>query len=138
MKTFGNVSGGSFNLSTSGLTWNPDTWYYVAMVVDTAGQEAGMAEFSFYRAAYGDTSLSLLYSAVGQAPGDANSGLTIGGDTVANSRTFQGYIDEVQFSNIARSADYLATYAIPEPSTVALGVIGMGFVLFRSRRLHRQ
>jgi len=138
MKTFGNVTDSSFNISTSGLTWNLNTWYYVALVVDTTGQDAGMAEFSFYRAAYGDTSLTLLHSTTGLAPGDANSGLSIGGETTANSRSFQGYIDEVQFSNIARSADYLATYAIPEPSAIALGAIGIGLILLRVRRSQRR
>lgn len=138
MKAYGNVTGGSFNISTSGLTWEIDTWYYVALVVDTTGQEAGMAEYNFYRAAYGTESLSLLHTAIGQAPGDADSGLTIGGETSANARTFQGYMDEVHFSNIARSEDYLSSYGvIPEPSTSLLVCLGLGLALFRAQRLRR-
>lgn len=135
-RLFGNTAGGVAH-STAGLTWENDLWYYVALVADTAGSGAGLGEarYSFYRATNGATALTLVDSIIGNAATNVSaSNFRIAGETAASTRTFHGFIDEVHYSGVARSEQYLLAH-VPEPTHAML--IAFGSVLFLGWRRKR-
>ncbi len=134
MLAMGNASGGSFSGSTAALSWASDTWYYVALTVNTDGQAAGMALYTFHRMELGGTSLTTVDSFVGAAPvNPGTAGFLIGGNTSSGTTSFGGWIDEVHYSDISRSYAYLAAAAIPEPSTYGLALCAATLLAGRAR-----
>jgi len=61
------VRGDPGTIQTAGLTWDSNTWYYIALVADTTGQTPGNALYSFYRGTNFAPSLTLVGSIVGLA-----------------------------------------------------------------------
>lgn len=125
LRLFGN-NNGSVAHSTPALTWDPGVWYYVALVSDTTGQAPGEALYSFYRATSGATNLTLIDSLVTNAAVNTTSSesIFIGGPTTSDDdRTFQGYMDEIHYSSVARSEQYLLAH-VPEPTHAILALIG--------------
>lgn len=122
LTVFGN-NGGSLSYTSSSLNWDLNTWYNLSLVADT---NAGITTYTLFRAANGDTSLTLVGSFTGYAPGTLGSAgvFSIGGDSNSTfaSRRYGGLLDEVQYSNVARDEAYLlaSVAPVPEPSTVGL------------------
>ena len=94
-----------------GAAFHPNQWYYVTLVFDgtngtifvngkQSGQAAGAGAIAY-----------------------ANGGFDIGSDDV-NASTFQGLIDEVRVSNMARSADWIATEYANQQDPNAFYAIG--------------
>lgn len=131
---FGN-NGGSISFTSTALTWDPNVWYNMSLVVDTTGASA---LYTIYRAQDGATALTLVGSVTGYAPGNIGSAgvFSIGGDSNSTTagRRFGGLLDEVQYSNVARDQTYLLA-SVPEPTTVGLTLLGsLLFLAYRSRR----
>lgn len=124
---------------TSGLDWVSSTWYYVALVVDTAGGGVGTSSFTAYRSPLGGP-FEQVGSTVLNDIVASGQNLTLGdvsGDPA--SREFDRIVDEVHFSDIARSETYLfkSTFDIPEPSTVFLTLVGAGILGLQRKRNRR-
>lgn len=124
LRLYGNNNGTSA-YSTGGRGWESNRWYYVALVSDTNGQAAGKARYSFYRRALGEPLACLGSLVTNAAINNASSDrLQFGGATdAANAaRMFKGQMDELHFSNAARTWAYLnahsATSTLPAAHTV--------------------
>jgi hypothetical protein len=140
LTVFGN-NGGSISYTSNSLIWDANTWYNLSLVADTTG---GITTYTLYRAANGDSALTLIGSFEGYAPGalGASPGIfSIGGDssTTAAGRRYGGLLDEVQYSNVARSEAYLLAAVIPEPSAACLLSLAAVFtVCSRRKQPHRR
>lgn len=125
-------------IQTDGLTWDSNTWYYIALVADTNGQASGNALYSFYRGTNFAPSLTLIGSVVGTAVVNNGAGsvssFSIGSGVTpgAPNRTLTFFADEVHYSDVARSEIYLQDKLLPEPTTAAL--VGLGSLLLLRRR----
>jgi len=94
---------------TDPLTWDANTWYYVALVADTSGAGAGQALYSVYRAAMGSP-LALIGSGVlDDIPNANDENFHFGSGTSAgpSSRILDFVGDELHYSRVARSEGYL-------------------------------
>jgi len=130
---FGNSS---LTYTTDDLVLGVSDWWMVALVA-TAAETENTQDYQLFLARNGATSLVNLggLSAVeAQNWGDAHvngrfsvggDGLRISGDNASEqARRYNGMIDEVIYSNVARSESYLLAAAIPEASGFAMLVIG--------------
>ena len=106
LKMYSN-NGSGFAYATEGRAWTTDTWYYVALVSDTNGQASGKALYTVYRRPL-NGALSVLETVVTNAVTSV-SGATIefASPQSAGNRDFYGQMDELHFSKVARSFDYL-------------------------------
>ena len=123
------------NLDTAALSWDANTWYYVALVADTAGAGAGEAQYSIYRAADGDSNVTLLASGVGAEIDAGGQGYAAGsGEAPGNDfRAMDFEADEVHLSRVARSEEYLNGALVPEPTSVALILLGLPLIARRRK-----
>ena len=96
---------GDFTLQSAVLTWDPNTWYHVAMVVDDWGVGGNV---KLYRTPAGTTTPTKVADAnmallTGHSH-TANRELSIGNYNIdSGKRYWTGRIDEVRFSTVARS-----------------------------------
>lgn len=120
-----------------GMTWDANTWYHVAFVYDDLGD--GTATYSLYRTAAGDTTADLVLSTTtdklvsNSATGNRMFNIAnFYGDS--GLQLFNGSVDEVQLSSVARTAaDFSTTLAVPEPAAVGLISIGLGALMLKWR-----
>jgi hypothetical protein len=145
LRVFSNLAVGaltSFTQVSSALTWDNNAWYYVALVSDDAATaNPDTAQWTVYRAKDGATSLTTVMSFEAKRTAAGNS-VVAGGDNNSTDdtakRAFHGFIDEVHFSNGARSVAYLtgALVSVPEPSSLFLiSCAVIGFSAVRRRRV---
>lgn len=127
---------GTGGQSTAAVQLQANTWYYIALTsTPTTG---GMADYNIYYAVDGASALtqagsySLAQAATASGQTDA---LFIGGYTTGQFNNFNGFMDEVHFSNSARSQQYMmSVIAIPEPASVGLLGAAVTLPLLRRRR----
>lgn len=103
--------GTTLKVVCSGVQWFPGKWYYVAFTFDGAN---GTMFINGKQTAQVAGPGTLSYS---------NGGFDIGSDP-ANAVDFKGAIDEVRVSNIARSADWIATEYANQSDPNAFFIIG--------------
>jgi len=130
--TFGTGATPNLAYTVGGLSWEIDQWYHIAVTVENTGDGASDTRIKFFRNVAGDsTTPTPIFTGSGRADLVMNSStaqrqLEIGNYYGANGAYFfPGSIDEVRFSDIART-EFL-TLAIPETSTTAM--IGIGAML---------
>lgn len=97
---------------TTPLEWRPEVWYHVGLVSEASGSER--AKYTIYRTPESAMRLTEAGSFTGAAvrlDGDNTNGLTVGGETnpdgSADPTRFDGRVDEVHYSKVARSRDHL-------------------------------
>ncbi len=119
-------SSGAVRRTDFSATFAPDQWYYVAGVLDVPNDRV-----LTYQNETTDTTIN------GPSPPTPTAGSTRIGSAFASSERFQGFIDEVRISRIARSPAWIrASYRVqnaPEtyitlgPEVANIGVSGLVF-----------
>lgn len=94
--------------AVSGLTVTDDTWYHVVVV-------ATASDFNFYVNGVFDSTVAYTYA------GDNNVELTIG---KGSGNHFDGLIDELRISSVARSADWIEASYLSQLGGFAFASIG--------------
>jgi hypothetical protein len=130
-------------ISSDNLTWLRDTWYHVAVTVDTGSvsDSADAAVVNFYQTPESDVDgLAKLVGAL-SGTGDlspfasANNSLMLGVWDNSDSKMFSGLMDQVRFTNEALSADQFAL-VVPEPASFSLMAMA-ALAMLRRRRWSR-
>ena len=115
-------------IATGSLAWSADTWYHVAVTVDTGDPftSADTVTVRFYQTPASNT--SGLANLVGELTGTGEltplasaSGLMLGDRDNSDTSVFSGLLDEVRFSNQAMSDDQF-NLVLPGPATYPLTV----------------
>lgn len=121
------------DVTSSGLpVLTMDNDYYVAVVVNMADPTATGITFYQQDLTHGGTLQSVGKPHVGTTLHNSTSPFTIG-DTGSLSSRYYGLIDELRYSDTPLNASKLLISA-PEPSTLALCLVGGVFGLFRRSR----
>jgi uncharacterized repeat protein (TIGR01451 family) len=126
-------SGGGEQVVTfgnAGVDWDNDTWYYIALVADTNGQAAGMAEYTVYRrTGTAESGFEIIGTAV--RPAVVSDGESFFAGTSpspgAVARVLDFTCDEVHYSKAARSQSYLESNSVLRVG-VSQGAYGTGGV----------
>lgn len=135
----GTSSSGTQRTINSGVSVNDGEWHYIAFTYDSA---SGLAQL------YVDDQV---FSNTGSQAGDvmywggasATPTVTIGYQMDGNPGNDIGTLDEIRFSDVALAEEDLlrSTPIIPEPRTVAMGVLalltGLGLQFRRWQKRHR-
>ncbi len=135
---------------SSNLVFEEDVWYLVAITAKGRTDDPALSDLKIYFGKEGDAEVQLVgdfqNSKVnwGASGSGAYNHFALGGNGLINQtshsthvqpRRFDGYMDDVMYSNAARSKEYFDALMIPEPSVAALALPGMAlFWLLRRRR----
>lgn len=123
------AQGGLYDTNTSGTGAIRDgSWHHIAVVYDGAGT------ISYYY----DYNLASTYAADPTTAWNAGAPLSIGGLTgnAGGSFLFDGYVDELRYSDTALAANQFLVVGVPEPASFALlsGLLVLGAVAVRRRK----
>ena len=107
-------------------------WYHYAVTFD--GNNGGGSDLKFYwtkvEESATEANLVQTFSSTGNTAYDINGVFQMGN---WNSSTFDGQVDEVRISDVARgSGDFI--FAVPEPTTTLSFLLGAAGLLMRRRR----
>lgn len=143
-------SSSPYRIVSDSLTLDADKWYMVALVSKSISETKN--DFSLYLAENNATNLTKIaeaesynWSATWTTGPGTYASFAIGGEGLLSAtnngdiqgRRFHGYIDEVSYSNAARSEEYLIAAVIPEPSGLAFSAGSfaiLGGILWRKAR----
>jgi hypothetical protein len=127
--------GGGWNLveTTTPVTFDDGTWYHLAVTYDDNGSDtANDSVVRFYMTDLNDLGgQAVLVDEITGVPDlmDLSAGghLAVGMAETAVTRTFGGMIDELRYTNRALQPHEfnLSLPAVPEPSTLALGLVAL-------------
>lgn len=124
------LSGGSNVSVSSTTTLSTDTWYHVAMTW-TSSAVGGDDTMRLYINGVQDVTTNVFTGPINNSTSDLAIGRGIG--STSSNILFNGMIDEARISNVALQPSEFLT-AVPEPSSVILGVLGLGGLLALRRR----
>ena len=107
-------------------------WYHYAVTFD--GNNGGGSDLKFYwtkvEESATEANLVQTFSSTGNTAYDINGVFQMGN---WNSNTFDGEVDEVRISDVARGSDDFI-FAVPEPTTTLSFLLGAAGLLMRRRR----
>jgi len=133
--TLGTASGVALIGGSTGVSYSADNWYYVAQTWSISSVSNGTVTMNAWVAnlTAGDTSLTQTINGVSHAFNAANlNSASFGLGTYAGGTTtrFDGGFDALTIYNTALDSSVLQAHlgVVPEPSTVALFVLGFGVV----------
>jgi hypothetical protein len=130
--TIGLPNNQSFTTTAAIPTLTTSDWYHFAMTFD--GNNAGGSPLNFYWTKVDplatQANLVQTFSSNSTTAYDVQNSFQIGWWGGSN---FDGLVDEVRISNVARSADGMIF--IPEPSTTLSCLLGSAVLLLRRRRM---